>query len=464
MKAIFVLAVLTFTCQVWANSFDNFSKTGEAPAAPHHIIIKTKTAVSVQSLGFNRSVMAQRPLIQDMQIHLLKLSPVLDIQAVLKELRKHPQVAYAQLDHKLTMRAATGPNDPDFKDQWSMTLTDDNYGIDAVKAWETFGTGGKDANNNDLVVAVVDGGVETTHPDLMDNIWVNELEIAGNGIDDDENGYIDDINGWNGYTDSGELESSYHGTHVAGIVGAKGNNDNQVTGVNWDLKIMNIPGSTGQTSVALTAYNYILNQKKLWLETNGEKGANVVATNSSFGIDYADCTSGTYPAWNDIYTEMGEAGILSAAATMNNPSNVDQTGDVPTGCTSPYLITVTNSNPKGKRAYAAYGIESIDLAAPGEDILSTLTNGGVGYLSGTSMATPHVAGAVAFLSSIASPDYMELSLNDPAMAATVMKNIILDTVTKRDGLADEVVSGGILNLYEAANAIVNFELEDNMEE
>lgn len=455
MKAMIAAAILMMTCQVMASSFSNFGQTHNGAADVQNIIIKTKKPLSIQALGYNRAVMAQAPIIKDMQIHLLQLNPLMNVNKVLAELRKHPEVVYAQLDHKVTSRS-TEPNDPDYYDQWSMELDSGNFGIDALTAWTRFGTGGKDSNNNDIVVAVVDGGVEISHPDLIENIWTNQAEIEGNGIDDDGNGYIDDVHGWNGYSDDGYMQSSGHGTHVAGIVGAKGNNDNQVVGVNWDVKIMNVPGSSGNTSVVLTAYNYILEQKKLWLATNGAKGANIVSTNSSFGIDFADCNSGSYPAWNDVYTEMGKVGILSAAATMNRSANVDQRGDVPTGCDSPYIIAVTNTMKNGKRGSAAYGKESIDLAAPGTNILSTYTNGGVASLTGTSMSTPHVAGAIAFLNSIASQTLTDMYMNDPGAAALEMKRMIMETVTPRPALASETVSGGILNLNSAAEAVTEY--------
>ncbi len=472
MKAMIAAAILSLSCQAMASSFTNFANTNTGSVNAKNIIVKFKGEANFRSLGMSRSVMAQSPIISDMNIHLIQPNPMMSAKSVLEELRNNPYVEYAQFDHVVTPRLADeedrypaflspseladGPNDPDFQSQWSMSLTATNFGIDAINAWLTYGTGGKDADNNDIVVAVVDGGIEITHDDLEENIWVNVGEIAGNGVDDDGNGYVDDINGWNGYTNSGQQKSSAHGTHVAGIVGAKGNNQNQVAGVNWDVKIMNVPGSSGSTSVVLTAYKYILEQKKLWLATGGAEGANIVSTNSSFGVDYGDCTSGDFPAWNDIYNEMGKVGILSAAATANNSVNIDQVGDVPTGCSSPYIVTVTNTQSDGSRAFAGYGKTTIDLAAPGSQILSTYTGNSTRRLSGTSMATPHVAGAVAFLNSIASKPLADLYKNDPGAAALEMKRMIMETVTTTRQLQDETVAGGILNLNAAAEAVTTF--------
>ena len=462
-------AILSLACHAGASSFTNFSNTNGQSTANMDIIVKFKGNADINSIGLGRSINHQSALIPQFNVNLLQVHQRMDVAGLLKQLQNHPMVEYAQFDHPVTARVAkteevpvlgpvmdSMPNDPSFNGQWSMSLSDTNFGIDAINAWLTYGTGGKDILNNDIVVAVVDGGVEITHKDLVDNVWTNMQEIAGNGIDDDENGYVDDINGWNGYSNSGTLQTSGHGTHVAGIVGAKGNNDLQVAGVNWDVKLMDVPGSSGNTSVILRAYGYILAQKQLWLDTNGAKGANVVATNSSFGIDGANCASGQYPAWNDIYTEMGKAGILSAAATANRNWNIDDVGDVPTGCDSPYIISVTNNQSNGTKASAGYGKTTIDLAAPGTRILSTYTRNTTRSLTGTSMATPHVAGAVAFLASIASKPLNDLYMNDPAAAAMEMKRMIMETVTPMDNFKDNTVAGGILNLNSAAAEVSKF--------
>jgi subtilisin family serine protease len=457
MKAMIAAVFLCLGFQAHASSFDDFSNTHSGATQAQSLIVKFKDNNSVYNLGFTRSMMTQIPVIASMNMHQLQIHSRMNVEAVLEKLRNHPAVAYVQLDHPVTSRAAQeGPDDDQFSQQWSMELSEDNFGIDALSAWTTYGTGGKDSENNDIVVAIMDSGVDRAHNDLIDNVWVNVAEIPDNGIDDDNNGYVDDINGWNAINDNGQLTSGRHGTHVAGTVGAKGNNALQVAGVNWDVKIMDVPtlswGLT--TATVLRAYGYALDQKKLWLETNGTQGANVVATNSSFGVDRANCEKSDYPAWNDIYNQMGEVGILSMAATANANWNIDSVGDVPTGCSSDYIIAVTNNRSNGmKNSGAGYGKETIDLAAPGTGILSTVPGNGTDSLTGTSMATPHVTGAVGFLMSVASQPFLDLHKTQPGEAALEMKRMILETVTKTEQFEEMTVSGGILNLKKAADAI-----------
>jgi len=343
-------------------------------------------------------------------------------------------------DHTLTLRNAqrqsVSPNDVDFLEQWSLGDFSDTFGINATQAW-SLSTGGTNILNQKVVIAVVDAGFDITQEDLIANTWVNTAEIAGNGIDDDNNGYVDDINGWNVNDNSGVLDGGSHGTHVAGITGAAGDNEIGIAGVNWNVEVMlvSMGRSLASTTETLEAYNYILNQKKKWLETNGEEGANVVAINSSFGIDLADCSSTEYALWNDVYNELGRYGILSAAATANRNLNIDEDGDVPTSCSSPYIISVTNSNNSGEKAFSAgYGLETIDLAAPGTDVISTLPNDSYGELSGTSMSTPHVTGSVGLIYAAASQELSELAMSDPSQTALIIKDLILNTVSPVESL------------------------------
>lgn len=401
-------------------------------------------------------------LVRRLNIWKLKIDTTrLSVSQALGTVREWPSVVHAQPDHYISQRNI--PDDPNFPTQWNFQNTGQSGGvvgadIDAVNAWDIT-TGGTTALGREIVVAVVDNGIQLNHPDLMANVWINTDEIPGNGIDDDNNGYIDDINGWNAYDSTGTLPIQSHGTHVSGTVGAVSNNTNQVAGINWHIKIMFVAGSTELTSVALAAYGYVLDQKSEYIETNGTGGAFVVATNSSFGINYGDCTTAEYSLWNDMYTAMGEVGILSAAATMNINSDVDSHGDVPTSCSSPYLVTVTNTTRTDiKYNSAAWGALSIDLGAPGSSILSTDINNGTSLKSGTSMASPHVAGAVGFMHAAASPEFEAFYEAFPAEGALALKQILLDNVDSLPSLQNITVSGGRLNLFHAAQAIQNYNI------
>ncbi len=388
-------------------------------------------------------------------------------QMAVEELRNNPWVEKAQLDHKVTPRQ-TFPDDNEFSSQWSKHNTGQNGGtpdadIDAPEAWDIT-TGGLNALGDTIVVAVVDGGMMLTHPDLVSNLWTNYNEVPGNNIDDDNNGYVDDINGWDAYNSDGSIPSDGHGTHVAGIIGAKGNNGNQVAGVNWNVKLMAIGGSSGTTSIVLEAYGYALDQRALYDSTNGALGAFVVATNSSFGVDNADCNSDNYSLWNDMYNAMGEYGILSAAATMNSNSNVDNTGDVPTSCSSDYMISVTNTTRNDtKNSGAAYGATTIDLGAPGTSVLSTYTGGGTTNLSGTSMASPQVAGAVGFMHSAMSAGFASFYKSNGGDAGVMLKQLILDGTDPLSSLDGITVSGGRLNLYNSAVLVQEFLASDSLD-
>ena len=395
------------------------------------------------------------------------LNEHLTAQMAVKELRNNPWVEKVQLDHKVTPRQ-TFPDDNQFSVQWDKHNTGQSGGtpdadIDAPEAWDIT-TGGVNALGDTIVVAVIDGGMMLNHTDLAQNIWINHNEIPGNNIDDDNNGYVDDINGWDAYSSDGSVPSDGHGTHVAGIIGADGNNGSMVAGVNWDVKLMAIAGSSGNTSTVLEAYGYALDQRAIYDSTNGALGAFVVATNSSFGIDNADCSSGSYALWNDMYDAMGEYGILSAAATMNSNSNVDNTGDVPTGCASDHMIAVTNTTRNDtKNSGAAYGATTIDLGAPGTSVLSTYSSGGTQTLTGTSMAAPQVAGAVGFMHAAMSAGFSSYFKNNGAEGGVLIKQMILDGTDPLTSLAGITVSGGRLNIYNTAVLVQEYLASDSLD-
>ncbi len=366
-------------------------------------------------------------------------------------------VSIAQLNHtNLAVRSI--PNDPFFDEQWAFDNNGSNGGsgtadIDALNAWDLT-TGGVTQYGDTIVVAVVDGGFMLTQEDLIENFYRNRHEIPGNNIDDDMNGYIDDVQGWNAFLNSGNHYNDNHGTHVSGTVGAKGNNGIGVTGVNWDVKVMPVSGSSTNEATVVNAYGYILDMRKRYNETNGQEGAYIVASNSSFGVDYGDPAE--YPLWCAMYDSLGYAGVLSAGATANLNINIDVTGDIPTACDSEFLLSVTNTTSSDvKYGSAGFGAVTIDLAAPGTQIYSTLPSG-YGRLTGTSMATPHVSGAIGLMySAICSKTLDEYSFNPAGLALFVRANLLDEGVDELMSLNGMVATSGRLNLYKAVSSVID---------
>ncbi len=373
---------------------------------------------------------------------------------VLSELRLHPEVVNAQNNHFIELRDGDEliPDDTRFDEQWSMKNIGQNGGvpdadIDATDAWEIT-TGGLTVFGDTIVVAVVDGGAFLTHDDL--DFWKNRNEIPGNGIDDDENGYVDDYDGWNAYQHNGNVPTtSSHGTHVSGIIGAIGNNDLGVAGVNWQVKILPVAASSTSESVVVEGLSYVYVVREQYDLSNGAEGAFVVADNCSFGVDHGQPEN--FPIWEAMYDSLGRLGVISCAATANANWNIDEEGDVPTAFTTDYMISVTNTtNLDAKRTSAGYGLTTIDLGAPGTSILSTVTNNTYGLKTGTSMATPHVTGAVAFMYAVADTSFMDFYNNNPGDGALLIKEYILNGTDTLLTLVGKTVTGGRLNLNKSA--------------
>lgn len=377
---------------------------------------------------------------------------------MLRKVWREDAIINAQFDHFVSMRLT--PDDPQFADQWQYINTGQSGGtagadIDMDLAWDTT-TGGLTPDGDTIVVCVLDGGYDLSHNDMVDNYWINHAEIPDNGIDDDGNGFTDDYYGWSVSNQSDEItQVPWHGTPVAGIIGAKGNNGIGVAGVSWDVKLMLVAtGSASVESQVLEAYSYPLIARQKYNETNGDEGAFVVATNASWGIDFGQPEDS--PLWCAYYDTLGVHGILNCGATINGNQNIDEVGDLPTACPSDYLIAVTNMNHNDvKVTGAGYGATTIDLGAFGAGTWTVEAGGGYGGFGGTSGATPHVTGAIGLLYAAPCPNLVSLAKSNPAEAVLLLKQYILEGVDPNASLDGITTTGGRLNINNSMQLLMN---------
>lgn len=349
-----------------------------------------------------------------------RLPPGWTVEKALADCRGNPHIEYAEPNYLLSIDRV--PNDPNYGDLWGLNNTGQLGGtpgadISAEEAWN-ISTGSRD-----VLVAVIDSGVDYRHPDLEANIFINSGEIPGNGVDDDVNGYVDDVHGWDfANNDDDPLDDNGHGTHVSGTIGAIGNNQIGVVGVNWQvsilpMKFLNASG-IGLTSAAIEAIDY-----------SSLMGADII--NASWG------GGGFSQALQEAIGAATSGGTLFVAAAGNDGRDTDQTPHYPSSYDLPGIISVAASNDvDGLAGFSNYGIESVDLAAPGVQISSTVPNGGYGVSSGTSMASPHVAGVAALMRAL-SPD----------IGVDEMKQLLLASVDRRPAFVDKTLTGGRLNAF-----------------
>ncbi len=344
----------------------------------------------------------------------------------------------------------TLPDDLDFDKLWGLHNTGldgrtADADLDAPEAWE-ISTG-----SSDVVVAVIDTGVDYTHPDLATNMWRNAAELGGiEGVDDDGNGFVDDIYGYDFVNGIAPLDDNGHGTHVAGIIGAMGNNAAGVTGVNWSTSIMAVKfldkNRLGYASNAIKSLQYVTLMREQYIATGGDAGANVRVINASW------ITQGEPgPHLQKALLEARDADILVVAAAGNGSVfrqavNIDLSPAYPAsysfadGFDNIIGVTATDANGRLVSNYN-YGRESVDLTAPGTEIYSTWPGTGYQYLSGTSMAAPYVSGVAALLWSKAPYDLTAAEVRDAILASAV------DNPLPIAEDRDKVATGGQLNAY-----------------
>lgn len=323
-----------------------------------------------------------------------------------------PDVAYVEPNY--IVHALAVPNDALFPQLWGMIRAN------ATQAWDIT-TGG-----TNVVVAVIDTGVRRTHEDLVNNMWTNPGEIPGNGIDDDGNGYVDDVYGWDFVNnDNDPMDDHGHGTHVSGTIGGVGNNTVGVAGVNWQAKIVGIKflnaSGSGTIADAVSAVEYARSLK-----------AYVKLTNNSWG-------GGGYSA--ALYAAIEGAksdGQLFIAAAGNSANNNDASPTYPASYPCDNIIAVASIDSDGALSYFSnYGATSVDIGAPGRNIMSCLASSDTAYgqMSGTSMSTPHVAGAAALLWNFF-----------PSLTWSEVKSAILDSARPNSFLTGKVLTGAELDI------------------
>jgi subtilisin family serine protease len=339
------------------------------------------------------------------------------------------------LEPDLAFHAAALPNDPSFASQWALRNSGQNGGtigadIRATQAWDVT------TGSRSVVVGIVDSGIDITHPDLAANIWTNPGEIPGNGVDDDANGYIDDVHGWNFVDNTNLVDDGFgHGTHVAGTVGAVGNNGIGVAGVSWQVSLMALKfqdsRGIGSSSSVLAALNYATMMRR-------DHGINIVATNNSW-----QTLGGLSSLVQTAIQAEGDAGIVFVAAAGNNGSDNDAVPRYPAGYRLPNVITVAATDGgNGLAGLSNYGATTVDLGAPGIMIQSTFPLGTYGILSGTSMAAPQVTGVVALLAAA-----------KPGITVAEIRAAILGTTTPVAALFGKTVTGGRLDARAALDAL-----------
>ena len=390
-----------------------YQRRADRPYAQGELIVRyapgTSRAVRTDVRGELGATVGSDPALRGIQV--LDLPEGTSMASAVAEAESLPQVLYAEPNYRVGINAA--PNDPMFGEMWALGLANSNgvnSGIGTPRVWNlTTGSSG-------VTVAVVDTGIDGTHPDLAPNMWSNAKEIPGNAKDDDGNGLIDDTSGWDWVgKDNEPTDENGHGTHVAGIVGARGNNAAGVTGVNWEVRLMSLrvldAAGSGWTSDVAAAFVYA-----------GKMGADVVNA-SLAGNSFSQALLDSIAA---------SPNTLFVVAAGNESRDVGVTPSYPCSYPLPNVICVAATGQSNQlSSYSNFGAASVDLAAPGDAILSTWPGGTYNEGWGTSSATPHVSGVAALLGA-----------HHPEAGADRIRTAILAGTEPLTALAGITLTGG----------------------
>ena len=398
------------------------------PYVPHQVLVRFQPGLGAESIArlnasLGATTLARYEFVPGLQ--LLQIHRDVSVLAAVRGFASASEVRYAQpnwVSHLLGASPAQGgirpqriPNDPRYGEQW------DWQALDAPAAWDLT-TGSKSA-----VVGDIDSGLDYNHVDIKANAWRNAAECTGLlGVDDDHNGYVDDCRGIDTINgDSDPMDDNGHGTLTAGVIGAVGNNKIGITGLNWRVRILpcksHDSGGSGSVASIIECYQYMVTERKA--------GYDIIATNNS----YADCPEacGYDPATRDAIDAMGRAGILFAVAAGNNGRDIDQAPIYPASYFLPNVIPVAATTPEfGLATFSNWGVRVVMVGAPGEDVLSTTLNDGYDLVSGTSLASPHVAGLAALLHA-----------DDPTLDIYQIRNLIVSGGNDFASLAGKTVAG-----------------------
>jgi subtilisin family serine protease len=367
-------------------------------------------------------------------LYLVKIPAHLSVPEAIARYKGYANVLYAEPNYivRTAQHVQLTPNDPNFTQLWGLHNTGQTGGtpdadIDAPEAWDIT------TGSSSVVVFVIDTGVDYNHPDLVANVWTNPGEIPGNNVDDDGNGYIDDVYGIDTfYNDTNPFDGDGHGTHVHGTIGAVGNNSVGVVGVNWSVKVGHCKflsdSGSGSTAGAISCLQYILNLKQ-----TGNPANDIIATNNSWG------GGGFSQALYDAIKAHMNAGILFIAAAGNSSANNDTALFLPASYYLPNVISVAaTTHTDAKAGFSNYGRRTVHVGAPGQGILSTTPGNTYSTFSGTSMATPHVTGLAALIKA-----------QFPSFTWYQIRNRILATGDVTTGMQNVTISDRRINAYGA---------------